>query len=107
MTRSIVTGPDPHGIADALSATGGSVQVIPGTVTTARLIERSVAEADHLILTDPTEATAIPLARERNESITVIVYADDSVPDFARHIADLILDPDLLSVDAVIEEIVH
>ena len=105
MTQSIITGPDPYDVAEELEKSGIAVQHISGLVTATELEAAGVETAAYLIVTDPTEATGIPLAREQNDSISVIVYALDSVPDFARHLADLILDPSLIPVDDLVEKI--
>jgi hypothetical protein len=51
------------------------------------------------------QATAIPVARELNDGLRIVVYTDDSLPEFARPLADLILDPDLFGPEAVAEEL--
>ena len=82
------------------------VERITGIITAEALAEASIDRATVYILTDPDEATSIPLAREKNEALQILVYADHSTPDFASHIADLILDPKLFPPESVIAEIV-
>lgn len=103
--KAIVVGPDRDGLADALEAEGVELTRIEEYGTRPALEEAGVTEADALVLTEAAGATAIPIARDLNEDVRVVVYAEDDLPDFARGQADLILDPRLLSVEAVAEEL--
>jgi len=103
--NAIVVGPDRDGLADALEAEGVELTRIEEYGTRPALEEAGVTEADVLVLTEAAGATAIPIARDLNERVRVVVYAEDDLPDFARGQADLILDPRLLSVEAVAEEL--
>ncbi|WP_135830081.1 DUF7126 family protein [Halorussus halobius] len=103
--KAIVVGPDPGGLGEALEAEGVELTRIEAYGTRPALEEAGVTEADALVLTEAAGATAIPIARDLNEDVRVVVYADDDLPDFARGQADLIVDPRLLSVEAVAEEL--
>jgi hypothetical protein len=103
--KAIVVGPDRDGLADALESEGVEVTRIEEYGTRPALEEGGITEADTLVLTEAEGATAIPIAKDLNEDLKVVVYADDDLPDFARGQADLIVDPELLSADAVAEEL--
>ena len=103
--NAIVVGPDADGLGDALELEGVEVSRIKELGTRPALEEAGITEADTLVLTVAQGATAIPIAKDINEGVRVVVYAEDDLPDFARGQADLIVDPDLLSVEAVAEEL--
>ena len=105
--RAIVTGPDDDGIAMALEHDGVTVVRIEGVVTANALGAADVESADLLVVTDVTEATAVPVAKERNPGLRAVVYAHDSVPEFARGVVDLAVDPALLDADTVADELTH
>lgn len=103
--RFVVAGPDPVGVADRLIAAGREVNRIPERATRSRLEAAGIDGAVALILTDPADGTAIPIANELESSVRVIVYATGQVPAFARHQADLLLDPDVVPLELLIEEL--
>jgi 3-hydroxy-3-methylglutaryl CoA synthase len=103
--KAIVVGPDDDGLGDALEAEGVEVTRILEVATRPALESAGVTDADALVLTQTAGATAIPVARDINDGVRIVVYAEDDLPDFARGQADLIVDPRLLSVDAVAEEL--
>jgi len=103
--KAIVVGPDDDGLGEALEAEGVEVTRIGEVATRPALESAGVTEADALVLTQAAGATAIPVAKDLNDGVRVVVYAEDDLPDFARGQADLIVDPRLLSVDAVAEEL--
>lgn len=103
--RIVVTGPDPAGVADRLIAAGRQVNRIPDRATRSRLEAAGIDGAVALILTDPADGTAIPIAKELESSVRIIVYATGQVPEFARHQADLLLDPDVVPLDLLIDEL--
>jgi hypothetical protein len=103
--NAIVVGPDADGLGDALGAEGVEVTRIEEMGTRPALEEAGITEAAIMVLTEAQDATAIPIAKDLNDAVRVVVYADDDLPDFARGQADLIVDPQLLSVEAVAEEL--
>lgn len=103
--NAVISGEDSDGLGDALEAEGFEVKRIEGFVDLDALEAAGTETADLFVLTDTAHATAIPVARELNEGIRIVVYADDSLPEFAQPLADLIIDPDLLSPDAIAEEL--
>lgn len=102
---TIITGPDTSGLGDALSALDVEVVRIDGVTNRKKLLEAGIEGADTLVLTDVRDATAISVAKEDNPDVRVVVYAEDSLPEFARSQADLAVDPDLLGPDVVAEEL--
>ncbi|MFC7008051.1 DUF7126 family protein [Halalkalicoccus salilacus] len=94
---------DESGLEDALVAQGIDVARINGLADREALENAGIDEADVYAITDVVQATSIPVARERNEGLRIVVYTRDSLPEFARPLADLIVDPDLLGPDAVAE----
>ena len=105
MTYIILTGPDPTDLGESLEAAGATVSRIEGAVTENAMKEAGIATANMMILTDPKEATAIALARQRHRELRIVVYTQESVPPFAGHLADLILDPNVIDRGVVIEEL--
>ena len=103
--RAVVAGPDPEGLADALAAVGFAIERIEGVVGADALAAAGIDGADLFALTDLAEATAIPVAKERNPDVRIVVYSRDSLPEFARGQADLAIDPELLDPDVVAEEL--
>jgi hypothetical protein len=100
----IVSGPDEYGIADALEAEGIAVTRVD-IANRETLEEADVAAAEAYVLTEVAQATSIPVAKEANEGLRVLVYADGSLADFARPQADLVLDPDLFDPADVATEV--
>lgn len=103
--KAIVAGTDDHELGEALETEGVEITRVEGIPPRPQLEEAGITETDTFVLTDAAGATAISIAKDLNEDVQVVVYADDSVPDFARGQADLIIDPSLLSADAVAEEL--
>lgn len=101
---AIVVGPDEYDLAGALAAAGFEVDTVDiGNLPA--LEEAGIAGTDYYVLTEVDQATSIAVAKDRNESLRVVVYDDGSLPDFARRQADLLLDPALFDPDAVAEEL--
>ena len=102
----IVAGPDEHGVGEELSALGATVSRIEAVVSTTTLEAAGVDETAYLVLTDVDEATGIPVAKELNPAVTVVTYANASLPSFVAAVADLAVDPALVGPSVVAEEIV-
>jgi voltage-gated potassium channel Kch len=105
VTRAILAGPDRDGLAAALEVQGIEVVRVDGVLTAPVLSDAGVDDADLFVLTDLDEATAIPVVKDRNPDIRVVVYSHDSLPNFARGQTDIAMDPDLFGVDLVAEEL--
>lgn len=100
----LVAGTDEHGVGAAFEARGATVERVD-VANRPALEEAGVLDADLFVLTEVEQATAIPVAKDLAPDLRVVVYADGSLPDFARGQADLAVDPDLLSPEAVAEEL--
>jgi Trk K+ transport system NAD-binding subunit len=103
--NAIIAGEDAEGLGEALEAEGFDVKRIEGFADSEALESAGIESADVFAITDTVHATGIPVARELNGDLRIVVYAADSLPEFARPLADLIVDPDLLSPDAVAQEL--
>jgi len=102
--KVVLVGSDPDRMVDALESEGHSVTIAdvgnrPG------LEEAGVLDAEVYLLTELSQATSIVVAKDLNPGLRVVVYAEGSLPDFASRQTDLVVDPDLLSPDAVAEEL--
>ena len=105
MAGVVIAGADEHDLAAALEAAGLSVTPAAGTANRPALEEAGIVDADVLVLTETGLATSIPIAKDLNEGLQVVVYDDNSLPEFAKGQADLLLDPSLFSPEAVAEEL--
>ena len=105
MTKTILAGPDPDGLGDALEAEGMDVVHIDGIATGAALEESGIEDASLYVLTDVGQATSIPVVVDLAGEIRVVVYAGESLPEFAKGQADLLLDPALFEPETVAEEL--
>lgn len=104
MMSVIVTGTDEYNIAPAIDEAGHDVTAVDiGNRET--LEAAGIDTADVYVLTELEQATSIPLAKERNPDVTALVYADGSLPDFARRQTDLALDPALFDPHEVADEL--
>ena len=102
---AIVAGPDPNGLGEALEAEGLAVSRIADVVSTETLGEAGIETVDLLVLTDVGEATGISVAKDRNPDVRAVVYSRESLPEFAKGQTDLAVDPALLDVSVVAEEL--
>lgn len=103
--NAILVGPD-RDLESALRAEGVETVRIEGPATGERLAEAGIAEADLLVLTDVGEATAIPVAREANGRLRVVIYAEETMPEFVRGQVDLAVAPGVLDPAVIAEELV-
>jgi hypothetical protein len=104
---AVVVGPDGEGLGSALAAAGAEVTRVDGAPTGDRLDDAGVATADLFVVTDIGEASTIPVARELNPDVRVVVYAETSLPAFASRQTDLAVDPALLGPEAVAAELLR
>ncbi|MFB6297132.1 MAG: CTP synthetase [Salinirussus sp.] len=102
--RVIVAGTDDYGIAAAIEAEGATVARVD-VANRPALEDAGVVDADAYVLTELEQATSIPVAVDLNADLHVVVYADGSLPDFARGQADLAVDPALLDPATVAAEL--
>ncbi|MFW5949928.1 MAG: DUF7126 family protein [archaeon] len=102
--KVIVTGTDQHGIADAIEAESHTVTTVD-IGNGESLDEAGIEATDVYLVTEMAQATSIAVAKELNPDLRIVVYADGSLPEFATRQADLVIDPELLDVEAVAEEL--
>lgn len=102
--KVVLAGPD-RGLTAAFEDAGADVARIEGLVTAARLEAAGLASADLFVLTDVSEATSIPLAKDIDPDVRVVVYSPETVPEFVRGQLDLALDPALFPPDLVVDEL--
>jgi Trk K+ transport system NAD-binding subunit len=100
----VVVGSDPERMREALESEGHTVTVAdvgnrPG------LEEAGVHDAEVYLLTEMAQATSIAVAKDLNPELRIVVYAEESLPDFASRQTDLVVDPQLLGPEAVAEEL--
>lgn len=102
--KAIVVGPD-RGLEAALEAEGIDPVRVDGHATLDSLAEAGVGGADLLILTDVSEATGIPVAKDENPDLRVVIYAGETMPEFVRGQVDFAVAPDLFSPEVLAEEL--
>lgn len=102
--KVIVAGTDDHDIATAIADEGHTVERVD-VANRPALEEAGIHETDAFVLSEVEQATSISVARDLTDGLRVVVYADGSLPDFARGQADLVVDPELLEPRAVAEEL--
>ena len=101
---AILVGPD-RSLEAALRDQGVETTRLAEHATGDSLADAGVADADLLVITDVAEATAIPVAREVNPDLRVVIYASETMPEFARGQVDLAVAPDVLAPDVIAEEL--
>lgn len=102
--RAILFGPD-RGILEALESQGVDVASVDGVPGAAALEAAGVVDADLFVLTDVEEATAIPVAKELNPDVRVVVYSPDTIPEFVRGLVDFAISTEVMEPDVVAEEL--
>ncbi|WP_438267044.1 DUF7126 family protein [Haladaptatus salinisoli] len=105
MMRAVIAGPDESGLGSALEAEGVETTRVDGIASRPALEDAGIHDADLFVLTDVRQATAIAVGKDVNPGLRVVVYDENTIPEFARGQADLIVDPNLLGADAVAEEL--
>lgn len=105
ITRAVVAGGDPEELGEALAGRGVEVTYAEGTAARPALEDAGILEADALVVTDVGLATSIPVAKDLNEDLLVVIYVQDTATEFARSQADLIIDPELVDAETVAEEL--
>ncbi|MFB6093921.1 MAG: CTP synthetase [Halanaeroarchaeum sp.] len=103
--NAVIVGPD-RGLGAALADHGVGTTRVEGPATGEALDAAGLAGASLLVITDLAEATAVPVAKDRNPDVRVVSYAPTSVPEFVTGQLDLAVDPDLLAPAVVAEELV-
>ena len=100
----VLVGPD-RGLGTALEELGVAVARVEVPATAAALEGAGIAAADLLVVTDAAEATAVPVAREANPGVRVVVFSPDTLPEFVRGQVDLAVSPAVLEASVVAEEL--
>jgi 3-deoxy-D-manno-octulosonic acid (KDO) 8-phosphate synthase len=100
----IVAGTDDYDIADAIEAEGHTATRVD-VANRPGLEDAGIHEADVYVLTEMQQATSISVAKDLEEDLKVVVYADGSLPEFATRQTDLMVDPDLLEPETVAAEL--
>jgi hypothetical protein len=103
--HAIFAGHDEHELVRELEAAGFTVHVVDGVANRPGLEEAGIVDADLFVLTDVGQATGIPVAKDLNPDVRVVVYSGDSLPEFVSGQADLAVDPALLDSATVAEEL--
>ena len=101
----LVIGDDPHGLGEELEALGVTVTRLAVPVTGETLMDAGLADAAVVVLTEMSEAAAIAVAKERHPAIRAVTYSDRALPAYAARVTDLAVDPDLVPVAVVAEEL--
>ena len=107
MSRIVIAGRDPDGLGSELEARGATVAYAEGTADRDALEAAGIRDADTLVVTDAGLATSVTVAIDCNSELRVVMYTRDSVPEFVRGQAGHIVDPGLLDVDTVAEELLR
>ncbi|WP_207590917.1 DUF7126 family protein [Halomontanus rarus] len=102
---AIVAGDDEEGLAEALEAEGVTVKRLEGVLSRPVLEEAGIVDADLYVLTDVSQATTIPIARDLTDELRTVAYARDTIPEFVRGQIDLAIDPQVASPTIVAEEL--
>lgn len=103
--KAIVVGSVAESVVAAFEAAGIETAVIDGQGTGSSLRSAGLEDADLLVVTDVAEATAIPIAKDSRPDIRVVIYSEDSMPEFVRGQVDLAISPSLLEPEVVAEEL--
>lgn len=103
----LLVGPDDRGLEDAFAGLECTVTRLTDVATADSLMEADVEAADVLVLTDSSDATAVPIALEQNPELRTVIYSPHGIPEFVRGQLDLALDPQILTAEAVAEELVR
>ena len=105
MSQIIVGGDGGTELVGSLREEGFAIDRVPAPVTARALEDSGIGEAAMFVLTDVDEATSIPIARELNAGLDVIVLSRTSLPEFASPIADLVVHPDAIDPSMLVEEL--
>ncbi|MFP4628061.1 MAG: CTP synthetase [Halobacteriales archaeon] len=106
MSDVILVGDVPADLVAALEAAGLGVARLDGGAVGADLDAAGVDAAGVLLLTDAGQATLVPVARERNSDIAIVLYGDEGFPDFASAQADLAVDRSLVEAPELVDALV-
>lgn len=97
MSDVIIVGPDEPDFRECLAEHELTAERLPGAPIKEDLAGAGGASAAAIVLTDVAHASLIPVAKELNPDIQVILYTASNLPPFASAQADLSVDPGLIS----------
>lgn len=100
----VFVGPDRE-LGSALEALDVVVSRVNGPADAAALDDAGIDRAELLVVTDTAEATVVPVAREANPALRVVVFSPDTLPEFVRGQVDLAVSPAVLDAAVVAEEL--
>jgi hypothetical protein len=100
----VVVTPPNQDLQAALDAAGVEY-VLVEQPTGEELEAAGIEDLGTVVLTDVEHATAIPIVKDINPEVTVVVFSAGTIPPFARPQADLIVDPSLVGAETLAEEI--
>lgn len=106
MSEVILLGSDRFELGERFRDASFGVTRLEGFPTGADLEEAGIDDALVLVVTDVNQASLIPVAREQNGSIHVVLYTTDRLPPFASAQADLAVDPSLIGPDDFTEAVI-
>lgn len=106
MSEVIVIGSDDHGLTERFEVAGVSAIQLDGRPIGADLDEGGIDAASVLVLTDADLASIIPVAKERNAPIAIVLYSSGRLPPYASAQADLAIDPALVDPDEVVDAVI-
>lgn len=102
--RAIIIGPD-QGLQTAFESAGIESAHLEEPATGDTLEAADVQSATVLVVTDVSDATAIPIAKDVNPALRVVIYSSDTMPEFVRGQVDLALDPALFEPTIIADEL--
>lgn len=100
----VLVGPD-RGLGSAFETRSARVERIDGVGSDDALRAAGIEDADLLVLTDVREATAVPVALERNPALRVVVFTPETLPEFVRAQVDIAISPDVLGAADIADEL--
>ncbi|SNR44916.1 DUF7126 family protein [Halorubrum vacuolatum] len=102
----LVVGDDPHGLGEELEALDVTITRVAVPVTGETMTDAGLADAAVVVVTEMSEAAALAVAKEHNPAVRAVTYSGRSLPAYAARVTDLAVDPDLVPVGVVAEELV-
>ena len=95
--EAIVAGERAGTVGAACDDAGVNVEIVDDRPTGETLERAGIDEATVLVLTDVSDATAVPVALERNPDLLTVIYDEIAAPSFVRGQLDLAVDPRLVT----------
>lgn len=105
MSDVLIVGPDEFDITARFRETDISAIHLDGVPVGADLDDAGIEEAKVVLLTHVDHASLIPVAKERNPDIQIVLYTSARLPPFASRQADVAIDQALVEVEEVIDAV--